>query len=60
MCKALIACRPTLESNPVRLPTVDDFMNPKTGKGQALEKLEAPSLNLDSQETLLEVRDSGG
>ena len=53
--KALIACRPTLESNPVRLPTVDDFMNPKTGKEQALEKLEAPSLNLDSQETLLQV-----
>ena len=30
--KALIACRPTLESNPGRLPTVDDFMNPKTVK----------------------------
>ena len=32
-------------------------MNPKTGKGQALKKLESPSLNLDSQETLLEVQD---
>ena len=34
--KALIACRPTLESNPVRLPTVDDFMNPKRGKKRPL------------------------
>ena len=55
--KALIACRPTLESNPIHLPTVEDFMNPKTGKCQALKKLESPSLNLDSQETLLEVQD---
>ena len=55
--KALIACRPTLESTPVRLPMVDDFMNPKSGKDQALEKLDLPSLNLDTQETLLEVQD---
>ena len=35
--KGLLACRPCLEKNPARLPTVDDFMTPE-GKEKPFDK----------------------
>ncbi len=53
--KALLACRPRLDSAPYRLPVVADFMNPE--KKQAAIHLEKHPENNPANENLLEVRD---
>lgn len=53
--KALLACRPRLDSAPYRLPVVADFMNPE--KKEAYIQREEDPDNNPSNENLLEVRD---
>ena len=53
--KALIACRPTLENCSSRLPTVDDFINPKDSKHEAA-KLSTSPPPLIERNILLETK----
>jgi len=54
--KALIACRPTLDSKITRLPTIADFMEEENNKMQKDEKLDLNPIHLDSEETLVEIK----
>jgi len=54
--KALIACRPTLDSKITRLPTIADFMDEENNKIQKDEKLDLNPIHLDSEETLVEIK----
>jgi peptide/nickel transport system ATP-binding protein len=58
--KGLIACRPNLENNPLRLPTVSDFMT-EDGREKAFDlsklKMEkAPRSMTDKNPVLLEIK----
>ena len=53
--KALLACRPRLDSAPYRLPVVADFMNPEKKK-TSIHPEKDPGNN-PTNENLLEVRD---
>ncbi len=54
--RALIACRPTLESSHERLPTVEDFINPP-GRAQDAATASAQSTRtLHAGETLIEAK----
>jgi peptide/nickel transport system ATP-binding protein len=55
--KALIACRPTLDSKVTRLPTIADFMDEENNKIQKDEKLDLNPIHLDSKKTLVEIKD---
>jgi peptide/nickel transport system ATP-binding protein len=59
--KGLLACRPSLEANHSRLPTVSDFMTPdgkeKAFEGAELAKEKEARAVTDDQEVILEVKD---
>lgn len=59
--KGLLACRPSLEANPSRLPTVSDFMTPdgkeKAFEGVELAKEKEARAITDEQEVILEIND---
>lgn len=55
--KALIACRPTLENTKDRLPTVEDFIHPRTDAPSGDNLIEAPAASyLKSNKTLIEAK----
>ena len=55
--KALLLCRPTLDSRPMRLPVIDDFLS---GKGPAAAATTQRSRGLDgSEDIVLDVRNLG-
>ena len=54
--KALIACRPTLESSSDRLPTVEEFTNPNSSSISASESSAATML-LHQRKVLLETKE---
>jgi len=51
--RALLACRPTLEGRPRRLPVIDDFLG---GEPKAADALERPRGLQGDEEVVLEVR----
>lgn len=52
--KGLLACRPPLDSRPMRLPTVQDFLS-----GTDIDSKQQPPFDFDSAAPLLSVRDFG-
>lgn len=59
--KGLLACRPSLDESPRRLPTLSDFMaadgTEKTAKEQAVHAPRHSSEKMESDKVLLEIKD---
>ncbi len=55
--KALLRCRPSLDSRPMRLPVIDDFM--KSGDEPAIIHVERPRGLTGSENIVLDVRNLG-
>jgi peptide/nickel transport system ATP-binding protein len=56
--KALLRCRPSLESRPMRLPVIDDFMQ-GNGEAPAITHQERPRGLTGGEEIVLDVRNLG-